>query len=166
MKFLNLTNLTIDDKEVSIDAKLPCRRYIYEYLQDDVVSIDLSLKANSDIISNNIRFDQKDNCDTAYFSFNFYCEDEMTEEEEEGFFETIVNLTLSNLFEKLTIKDKGRPRERRLGVPENIAASCNVMLALLKNAINYTTYYDIINIDISLNNRYFYKMINTEGGEN
>lgn len=157
MKFLNLKDLQIaqiEEEGARIDT------YTYNFLNNEV-SIDLSLKANSNIISNQINFDKPcSQKDAAYFSFIFCCDkDEMTEEEEEGFFETLVNLTLSSLFEKLVNKDQGRPRERRLAVPENIAANCNVTLSLLKNAINYATVYDMINIDIKLNNRFFYTMI-------
>ena len=159
MKFLNLKDLQIAQIEEVDGARIDT--YTYNFLNNEV-SIDLSLKANSNIISDQIIFDKpcSQKGDASFFSFIFCCViDEMTEEEEEGFFETLVNLTLSSLFEKLVNKDQGRPRERRLAVPENIAANCNVTLSLLKNAINYATVYDMINIDIKLNNRFFYTMI-------
>ena len=65
---------------------------------------------------------------------------------DEEAFESAVKLILAAFFEINKI-EKGRPRERRLDVPENLKTlNCN--MSLLKNAINYQATVDKFQIEI------------------
>ena len=63
-------------------------------------------------------------------------------------FESAIKLILAAFFEALIEQPKkGRPRERRLDVPEELKqANCN--MSLLKRAINYKTIVDKFQIEI------------------
>lgn len=78
------------------------------------------------------------------FEFEVATEDELSLET----FESAVKLILAAAFEIMTVQPKkGRPRERRLDVPENLKTlNCN--MSLLKNAINYATVVDKFQIEI------------------
>jgi hypothetical protein len=67
-------------------------------------------------------------------------------EDADAYFTTVVNILTAIFFDSICIP-KGRPRERRLDVPENlktVAAS----LSLLKKAINSQTYYNKFNLTV------------------
>ena len=78
------------------------------------------------------------------FEFEVATEDELSLEA----FESAVKLILAAAFEVMTVQPKkGRPRERRLDVPENLkVVNCN--MSLLKNAVNYATVVDKFQIEI------------------
>ena len=78
------------------------------------------------------------------FEFEVATEDELSLEA----FESAVKLILAAAFEMVLVDTKkGRPRERRLDVPENLKTlNCN--MSLLKNAINYATLVDKFQIEI------------------
>lgn len=78
------------------------------------------------------------------FEFEVATEDELSLEA----FESAVKLILAAAFEVMMVQPKkGRPRERRLDVPENLKViNCN--MSLLKNAINYATVVDKFQIEI------------------
>ena len=63
-------------------------------------------------------------------------------------FESAVNVILAAFFRNIRV-DKGRPRERRLDVPENLKGDVHCSLALLKNAINYRTLVDRFQLEIT-----------------
>ena len=69
---------------------------------------------------------------------------EISEEE----FESAVNVILAAFFRNIKV-NKGRPRERRLDVPENLKGEVHCSLALLKNAINYRTLVDRFQLEIT-----------------
>lgn len=68
-------------------------------------------------------------------------------DEADAYFITVVNIFSAIFFDSLCIP-KGRPRERRLDVPEELKKSA-VSLSLLKKAINYQTYYQRLNLSIT-----------------
>ena len=78
------------------------------------------------------------------FEFEVATKDELSLEA----FESAVKLILAAAFEMVLVDTrKGRPRERRLDVPENLKTlNCN--MSLLKNAINYATVVDKFQIEI------------------
>ena len=78
------------------------------------------------------------------FEFEVATEDELSLES----FESAVKLILAAAFEVMMVQPKkGRPRERRLDVPENLKVlNCN--MSLLKNAVNYATIVDKFQIEI------------------
>lgn len=63
-------------------------------------------------------------------------------------FESAVNVILAAFFRNIKV-NKGRPRERRLDVPENLKGDVHCSLALLKNAINYRTLVDRFQLEIT-----------------
>lgn len=79
------------------------------------------------------------------FEFEVQADEELSVES----FESAVKLILAAAFEMILVDTKkGRPRERRLDVPENLKASVNCNMSLLKNAINYQTLVDKFQIEI------------------
>ena len=78
------------------------------------------------------------------FEFEVQADEELSVES----FESAVKLILAAAFETILVDTKkGRPRERRLDVPENLKTlNCN--MSLLKNAINYQTLVDKFQIEI------------------
>ena len=78
------------------------------------------------------------------FEFEVQADEELSVES----FESAVKLILAAAFEMVLVDTrKGRPRERRLDVPENLKTlNCN--MSLLKNAINYATVVDKFQIEI------------------
>lgn len=78
------------------------------------------------------------------YNFAFDLLGEIEEEE----FETAVNVILAVFFEIMTDTKLGRPRERRLDVPENLKKEVNCNMSLLKRAINYKTVVDRFQLTI------------------
>lgn len=62
-------------------------------------------------------------------------------------FLSYVNITLATFFEVI-VSSSGRPREHRLDVPAELLDQVHCSRGLLKRAINYTTTYNIFNIEI------------------
>lgn len=73
--------------------------------------------------------------------------DLISEELPEEVFETVVNILVAAFFQGMRI-DEGRPRERRLDVPDNLKGCVHCSLGLLKNAINYRTLVDKFQLEI------------------
>lgn len=67
-------------------------------------------------------------------------------EDIEGYFLTAVNI-ISAIFFDMMCTTKGRPRERRLDVPENLKV-LKTNMSLLKRAINAKTLVDCFNVTI------------------
>lgn len=80
------------------------------------------------------------------FVLNLGGEGEVATEEETDDFAGLVNIITAAFFGAL-VTDKGRPRERRLGIPERMVA-IKVNMSLLKMAINLATHYDCFNLHI------------------
>lgn len=78
------------------------------------------------------------------YNFAFDLLGEIEEEE----FETAVNVILAAFFEMMIDTKLGRPRERRLDVPENLKKEVNCNMSLLKRAINYKTIIDRFQLTI------------------
>ena len=81
--------------------------------------------------------------ESKIYNFAFDLLGEIEEEE----FETAVNVILAAFFEMMVGK-LGRPRERRLDVPENLKKEINCNMSLLKRAINYKTVVDRFQLTI------------------
>ena len=69
-----------------------------------------------------------------------------TDEDADAVFLTIVNV-VSAIFFDMMCTTKGRPRERRLDVPENLKV-LKTNMSLLKRAVNSQTHVDIFNLTI------------------
>jgi hypothetical protein len=81
------------------------------------------------------------------FAFDILTENDTGLEIEE--FESAVHCILSNFFSVLIGKlALGRPRERRLDVPEDIKKQVNCNMSLVKRAINYKTLVDRFQLTI------------------
>lgn len=63
-------------------------------------------------------------------------------------FESTVNVILSVFFRTIKLNE-GRPRERRLDVPENLKTEVNCNMSLLKNAINHKTITNRFQLEIT-----------------
>lgn len=93
------------------------------------------------------------------YIINFKC-DGLTADE----FLSWVNIAVAEFFHAIT-SVTGRPRERRLDVPDRLkVVKCN--MALLKNAINHQTFTDVFNLHIICGDLEYYlcneKAIETE----
>lgn len=86
----------------------------------------------------------------------------------DAFFTTAVNVITSVVLDSMCIQPhKGRTRERRLDVPENLKV-INVNMSLLKKCINMQTYCDRFNLVVDWTNNnmeYHYTMITQRGDE-
>jgi hypothetical protein len=97
------------------------------------------------IVASGIEFENKEIAKNAIIAqLEAIKNAEITEEE----FESAVNVILAAFFRNIRV-DKGRPRERRLDVPENLKGDVHCSLALLKNAINYRTLVDRFQLEIT-----------------
>lgn len=140
MQYVNLNTLSVEqttqyDKIMVNVATVP---------YDDTVSISDQWLITKTAVKN--AFEVVDRPSRPYkFEFEVQAKKELSVEE----FESAVKLILAAAFEmSLLNPKKGRPRERRLDVPENLKIlNCN--MSLLKNAINYATVVDKIQIEIS-----------------
>lgn len=70
--------------------------------------------------------------------------------EKEDFFLTFTNVFMAEFFNNICL-DAGRPRERRLDVPERLKAASNISCSLLKQAVNSKTVFDTFNVQIEWN---------------
>lgn len=86
----------------------------------------------------------------------------------DAFFTTAVNIIISVVLDSLCVQPhKGRPRERRLDVPEKLKVA-NVSMSLLKKCVNTQTYLDRFNIHITWQNNgmdYHYNMLTPKGDQ-
>lgn len=84
----------------------------------------------------------------------------------DAFFTTAVNIIISVVLDSICVQPhKGRPRERRLDVPEKLKVA-NVSMSLLKKCVNTQTYFDRFNISIAWQNNdidYHYNMLTPKG---
>lgn len=104
---------------------------------------DLSILELSSLIKHAVKNLVADLNEDKIYNFAFDLLGEIEEEE----FETAVNVTLAAFFEMMVGK-LGRPRERRLDVPENLKKEVNCNMSLLKRAINYKTVIDRFQLTI------------------
>ena len=86
----------------------------------------------------------------------------------DAFFTTAVNVIASVVLDSLCVQPhKGRPRERRLDVPEKLKVA-HVNMSLLKKCINMKTYCDRFNLIIKWKNNnddYHYGLVPQKGDE-
>ena len=163
-KFLNLTNLTIDNI-----YKGNCNTHMKSIIIPDEENPNkIKLPDLARIIDNEISYQfailAVDQAVLAPQLFRFtIIAHELTSENEIPFFETCVNLILSSFFNYNLRLQRGRNREHRLDVPENLVPYLHVSNRLIKSAINYETLFDCFNIEISMGNLR-YSMIGNNGG--
>lgn len=111
---------------------------------------DFSLKSLYDRAEKTIHNRFKDLSNKVY-NFIFYINYFDDKNLDEADFETAVNVILTAFFKQITT-DKGRPRERRLDVPENLKIEVNCSLGLIKEAINHQTLTDRFQLEIRSGN--------------
>ena len=146
MEYINLKNLKIET--TTPDDKIMVNVAIVPYDDTDTISnqwlnIRAAVKKAFDPIDRPTR--------PHKFEFEVVANEEWSLEA----FESAVKLILTAAFEMLVVQPKkGRPRERRLDVPENLKiVNCN--MSLLKNAVNYATVVDKFQIEIYCNDLRF-----------
>lgn len=150
-KFLNLTNLTIDNI-----YKGNCNTHMKSIIIPDEENPNkIKLPDLARIIDNEISYQfailAVDQAVLAPQLFRFtIVAHELTSENEIPFFETCVNLILSSFFTFNLRAKYGRNREHRLDVPENLVPYLHVSNRLIKSAINYETLFDCFNIEITM----------------
>lgn len=139
MQYVNLNTLKIET--TTPDDKIMVNVAIVPY--DDLQSI--SCQWLNTIAAVKKAFDPIDRPTRPHkFEFEVQADGELSVES----FESAVKLILAAAFEMVLVNTrKGRPRERRLDVPENLK-SLNCNMSLLKNAINYATVVDKFQIEI------------------
>lgn len=139
MQYVNLNTLKIET--TNPEDKIMINAAIVPY--DDLQSI--SCQWLNTIAAVKKAFEVIDRPTRPYkFEFEVQTDEELSVES----FESAVKLILAAAFETILVDTKkGRPRERRLDVPENLKTlNCN--MSLLKNAINYQTLVDKFQIEI------------------
>lgn len=139
MQYVNLNTLKIET--TTPEDKIMINAAIVPY--DDLQSI--SCQWLNTIAAVKKAFEVIDRPTRPYkFEFEVQADEELSVES----FESAVKLILAAAFETILVDTKkGRPRERRLDVPENLKTlNCN--MSLLKNAINYQTLVDKFQIEI------------------
>ena len=139
MQYVNLNTLKIET--TTPDDKIMVNVAIVPY--DDLQSI--SCQWLNTIAAVKKAFEVIDRPTRPYkFEFEVQADEKLSVES----FESAVKLILAAAFEMVLVDTKkGRPRERRLDVPENLkVVNCN--MSLLKNAINYATIVDKFQIEI------------------
>jgi hypothetical protein len=139
MQYVNLNTLKIET--TNPEDKIMINAAIVPY--DDLQSI--SCQWLNTIAAVKKAFDPIDRPTRPHkFEFEVQADEELSVES----FESAVKLILAAAFEMILVDTrKGRPRERRLDVPENLKTlNCN--MSLLKNAINYQTLVDKFQIEI------------------
>ena len=133
LKYLNLNNLKVES--ISTDEQIITK------------GVNVTITENSSIVALNsiigaaaqkLLYDLEE--DKIYnFAFDILTEENTELSIEE--FESAVHCVLSNFFNSMVGK-MGRPRERRLDVPEEIKQQVNCNMSLLKRAVNYKTLVD------------------------
>lgn len=139
MQYVNLNTLKIET--TTPEDKIMINAAIVPY--DDLQSI--SCQWLNTVAAVKKAFEVIDRPTRPYkFEFEVQADEELSVES----FESAVKLILAAAFETILVDTKkGRPRERRLDVPENLKTlNCN--MSLLKNAINYQTLVDKFQIEI------------------
>lgn len=139
MQYVNLNTLKIEN--TTPDDKIMVNVAIVPY--DDLQSI--SCQWLNTIAAVKKAFEVIDRPTRPHkFEFEVQADEKLSVEP----FESAVKLILAAAFEMILVDTKkGRPRERRLDVPENLKTlNCN--MSLLKNAINHQTLVDKFQIEI------------------
>lgn len=140
LKYLDLSKLKVDlvstDEEVitkGVSIEIPKDCSIIE--MNDIV--DASIKTLVQNLDENKIYNLAvDVLDTEY--------QELSEEE----FESAVKVTLAAVFRNIKT-ERGRPRERRLDVPEDMKKELNCNMSLIKSAINAKTSINKLQLTIS-----------------
>lgn len=155
MRFLNLETLKIQ-KEYNFNTII---------LNIEIPNTSISLKQIKEIIEGAFQNAQEviENNKSKYIAAHFivyisYPDCDLDSEIE--LFSTFVNVFLPVLFNALK-EDAGRPRERRLDVPEKLKAKVRVSLGILKELINTATKYNLFNVSI-YGKHLIYDMLNMD----
>lgn len=137
MQYINLKTLKIEN--TTLDDKIEVKIIPIEY--DDSKPITELFPSMGVAVKNAL--ESVDRLTRPHrFDFEVRASETLTEES----FESAVKLILAAFFGTI-VRDKGRPRERRLDVPENLK-SINCNMSLLKCAINYQTLVDKFQVEI------------------
>ena len=129
---------------------------------NEIITKGVSIRINENMNINEITLISKEavknlladlNPDKVYnFAFDL-----MAEQLSEEVFETVVNVLVAAFFQGMRI-DKGRPRERRLDVPEELKV-VNCSMSLMKRAVNYKTVVDKFQVQIDGNDEDGFRFI-------
>jgi hypothetical protein len=137
MEYINLKNLKIESTQP--DDKIEACMTMVSY--DDLKSMVEQFPAMEAAVKKVV-----DTIDRPSRPHRFEFEVISTESLDEDAFESAVKLITAAFF-GVIVGDKGRKRERRLDVPENLKTlNCN--MSLLKCAINYQTVVDKFQLEI------------------
>ena len=155
MRFLNLETLKIQ-KEYNFNTIV---------LNIEIPNTSISLKQIKEIIEGAFQNAQEviENNKSKHIAAHFivhlsYPDCDLDSETE--LFSTFVNVFLPILFNVLK-EDAGRPRERRLDVPEKLKAKVRVSLGILKELINTATKYNLFNVSV-YGEHLIYDMLNMD----
>lgn len=151
MKFINLVTMDFADRD-------DC----YEVSHKVHVNPSWSIVETREKIAQQVKekWSKFDAAEPYHFNYSVFIkqdEDEpLSEEEFSQMAEYYINVIESELMTNLIKPEKaGRPRERRLDVPENLKRNIYVNnTALIKNMLNYQTYINIFTITMNFTLEY------------
>lgn len=142
--------MNLNKMEINKEAKADMFNYSVDWtkIENDPLSLQYNAVKNTigDLVNSPSAY-------PAFYRIDFV--DEREENEDDVFiFQSIVNVTLAAFFD-LMCTEKGRPRERRLDVPEKLKCiKCS--MSLIKKAINHATIRDTFNLCICYKNYEYY----------
>lgn len=138
LKYINLDNLKV---EVATDEEIIVRG------SNVVINENTSLSELLFLMERAVKnaFQNIDATKVYSFEINVSSTDGDINEEQ---FESVVHVGVSAFFNNLINGKLGRPRERRLDVPDNLKENVNCNMSLLKRAINYRTLIDKFQLQI------------------
>ena len=140
LKYLDLLNLKVDS--VSTDEQIITKGVNVNIPQN------CSIKEMNDIVDEHIKSLVKNLEEDKIYNFAIDVLDTENNELSEEEFESVVKVSLAALFRNIKL-EKGRNRERRLDVPEDMKKSINCNMSIIKSAINAKTSIDKFQLTIS-----------------
>lgn len=137
-KFLDLNSLKV---VIATDEEIITKGVVVN------ISENMSISTLGTIMRDAVKNLVADVNDDKVYNFAISVQKEDYSELNEEVFESAVSCALAYFFDALVGK-LGRPRERRLDVPEHLKRNINCNMSLLKRAINYQTLVNNFQLEI------------------
>lgn len=165
MKILNLDKIKIEDDNDVRFLGLTCDLTTKDF--ESLKSLDLATIKAAERMANVLNQTTVDKNKSYLICFNFeYCDDDTNLRSPDDFI-TLVNLLNSNFLGKNLLQlnsEKGRARERRLDVPDNLLG-VHTTRRILKNLLNEQTLVDRFNVQIRFNDVFVYNLVDKQSVE-
>ena len=137
-KFLDLNSLKV---VIATDEEIITKGVVVN------ISENMSISTLGTIMRDAVKNLVADVNDDKVYNFAISVQKEDYSELNEEVFESAVSCALASFFDALVGK-LGRPRARRLDVPEHLKRNINCNMSLLKRAINYQTVVNNFQLEI------------------